>query len=160
MCIILASFLVSEIPDIFLITLEFDMVQNAACLMTWHCISSIRNYVHLGYTNPCPLKSTLIELKEEKELQKEWDNLNIYIKNHYFGKYLCWQEYHGFDYGLHCTVHNPFHCRVTPIFTGLPHVLFQVQEQGEGAGLGSCHRGILPCLRALSSRASTFRTNC
>lgn len=81
MSIILASFSVSEIPDIFLITLEFDMVQNAACLMTWHCISRahIRNYVHLGYTNPCPLKSTLIELKEEKELQKKRDNLHIYI---------------------------------------------------------------------------------
>lgn len=30
----------------------------------------------------------------------------------------------------------PCRARVTPIFTGLPQVLFQVQEQGEGAGLG------------------------
>lgn len=34
----------------------------------------------------------------------------------------------------------PCRARVTPIFTGLFHVLFQGQEQGEGAGLGSCHK--------------------
>lgn len=71
------------------------------------------------------MKLTLIELKEEKEPQKKKKKgiTNIYIENYYFEKYLCWQEYHGFDYSLKragvyqkSQVHNPFHSCVGPVW--------------------------------------------